>query len=139
MDVSDPTVQAAFIAGITAVLAGLIGGWVGGYYATRATRMNLDDAAKARAEAREEGRQQRFADERRRLLTDLWIACQQHKREVEAQVDIRRGVDDGMSPAEWVRVQSIEPARQAYLALGLLSKAEVIAHARALLDAAVIT
>lgn len=50
MNFSDPTVQAALIAGITAVRAGMVGGWVGGRYAANATRLAIDDAAKARFE-----------------------------------------------------------------------------------------
>jgi hypothetical protein len=135
MNFSDPTVQAALIVGVTAVAAGLIGGWVGGRAATNATRLNIDDAAKARAEAREEARLQRYADQRRQLLTDLWIACDRHKQEVEAQVEARRKVDEGQTPTGWPGVNSVEPARQTYLALTLLVGPEVGVRAAALLAA----
>jgi len=90
MNFTDPTVQAAFIAGITAVIAGLVGGWVGGRAATNATRLNIQDAATARAEARDEAQRERHVDATRKVAARLAKQGEAHRVELKQQVGWRR-------------------------------------------------
>ena len=156
LSLGDPTVQGALLGllGVVLVaLAGLGGVVIGGRISASASReaariaaeaahetaavaqheaeADRADAATARQEAREDARQARFADQKRLVYTDLWIACDRHKREVEAQVAWRRevaigqgGEDPGIGPSE--------PARLAFLALTLLAPFNVVAAAEAL-------
>ena len=70
-------------------------------------------------------RRDRLLEARRALYAELWIACDYHKREVEAQVNWRlssgafRGDKD---PG----IGSSEPARRAYIAVTLVSRGNVV-------------
>lgn len=86
MDFSNPIVQAALIAGVTAVIAGLVGGWVGGRAATNATRLNVDDAARARREGREEAQRVRHVEATRIAAARLLQMGQAHRIQLRDQV-----------------------------------------------------
>ena len=100
MDEGLAIILAALIAGVTAVIAGLVGGWIGGRAATNATRLNVDDAAQARQEARDEARDLRFLDDRRDAVVAFLKATD---RIVDGVMDVRIQLTKGEDPrdADW--------------------------------------
>lgn len=70
----------------------------------------------------------RFTERKQVLYTDLWIAADRHKREVEAQLAWRRDQAAGV-PGEDPGVGDTEPARMALKALELLAPPVVVARA----------
>lgn len=137
IDWTNATVQGAWVAGVFAIVGVLIG--VGGTLvgtragtsaAKEATRVaqeqgekDREDAATARREAAEAERFARFRDEKRELYTALWIACDHHMRDVEAQVQWRREMVNGKGGQD-PGIGSTEPARRANLALFMLADVE---------------
>lgn len=154
MDQGQAIVFAALIAAVSTVVGVWIGGRIGGSAAKEAARVAGDatreaarlaqeearadraDAALAREEAREDARTARFVDQKRQLLTEFWTACDRHKREVEAQVAWRRWAMTGHGGDD-PGVGSTEPARQAFLALTLVSAHDLIVAAEELYSATV--
>jgi hypothetical protein len=146
IDWSNATVQGAWLAAVialTGVVVAAIAGFLGAIFGARvgagAARHAADvareqaekdraDAAEARREAADAERSARFRDQKRELLTELYVTCDKRKREVESQVQWRRDVANGRG-GEDPGVGSTEPARRAYLAVSLLTNYEATAAA----------
>jgi hypothetical protein len=113
-----------------AAVAGLVVGWMN----RNEARSDRAEAATAREEARADARQARVFDRKADLYSNLWLECDKHKRQVEAQVAWRRDWRNGKKGKD-PGIGSSEPARLAYLALTLLTTIDVSEAAQRLYDA----
>jgi hypothetical protein len=103
-------------------LIGAVGAWIVARMNRTESKVNREDAAQARDQAREDARQARHLDRKVALYTDLWLDSDRHKREVAAQISWRRDPSKGQDPG----IGSSESAYRAYFAVRLLAPSDVV-------------